>query len=190
MISPKTPTQILIACDRGDEGALDELLPLVYRELRAVAENQLRGERSDHTLQPTALVHEAYLRLIDQREVDWQNRTHFFSVAAEMMRRILVNYARDRNTQKRGGTQHKVALDEAISSTLERDIEVVSLDDALTDLAELDPRQARIVELRFFAGLTVEEVAEVLDVSPATIKREWRTAKLWLKREMTEDGDE
>jgi len=138
-------------------------------------------------LQPTALVHEAYLRLIDQREVNWQNRAQFFGVAAQMMRRILVNHARDRHVQKRGGkaADYKVSLDEAVSYFAERDVELVKLDDALRELETFDARQSRIVELRFFGGLTIEEAAEVLDVSPATVKREWVTAKLWLKREMS-----
>jgi len=163
------------------------LLPVVYNELREIAENYLRRERSDHTLQPTALVHEAYLRLIDQREVDWQNRAQFFGVAAQMMRRILVNHARDRHREKRGGAaaSHKFSLDEAVSYFAERDVELVLLDDALQELEKFDSQQSRIVELRFFGGLSIEEAAEVLSVSPATVKREWTTAKMWLKREMS-----
>ena len=187
MSSQKGVTELLVGWSRGDRSALDELLPVVYGELRSLAANYLHRERPDHTLQPTALVHEAYLRLIDQREVNWQNRAQFFGVAAQMMRRILVNHARDRHASKRGGkaADYKVSLDEAVSYFAERDVELVKLDDALRELETFDARQSRIVELRFFGGLTIEEAAEVLDVSPATVKREWVTAKLWLKREMS-----
>jgi RNA polymerase sigma factor (TIGR02999 family) len=178
-------TQLLNKAQNGDKESLDQLLPLIYDELRRVAANQLRAERENHTLQATALVHEAYLRLLEQREVDWQNRAHFFSIAAEMMRRILVNYAVQRNAKKRGDGVTRLSLDEAISfSTGETDLDLVSLDAALKRLAELDEMQARIVELRFFAGLTVEEVAEVLEISESTIKREWKMAKAWLKTQL------
>ena len=159
-------------------------MPLVYHELRRIAENQLRNEREDHTLQATALVHEAYLRLIEQRDVNWNNRLHFFSIAAEMMRRILVNYAVQRNAQKRGDGATKIALDEAVSFEDKRDFDLVALDEALKNLAEFDEKQARIVELRFFGGLTIEETAEVLEISDSTVKREWRMAKAWLKSQL------
>ena len=168
----------------GDRESLDRLLPLIYDELRRVAANQLQKERPDHTLQATALVHEAYLRLLEQREVDWQNRAHFFSIAAEMMRRILVNYAIQRNAQKRGDGVARLSLEEAISFSDEKDFDLISLDDALKQLAEYDAGAARIVELRFFGGLTIEETAEVLGVSDSTIKREWRMAKAWLKAKL------
>jgi len=176
-------TQLLVDWKSGNQAALDELLPLVYDELRRLAASYLGRERSDHTLQPTALVHEAYLRLIDQRQVNWQNRAQFFGIAAQMMRRILVNHARDRNTAKRGN-QHKVSLDEAVSFFQLPDVELVALDDALTRLAAIDEEQSRLVELRFFGGLTIEETAEVLSTSPATVKREWSLAKAWLHREI------
>jgi len=155
--------------------------PIIYRELRQIASRQLAGERADHTLQPTALVHEAYMRLINQHSVDWQNRAHFFSIAAETMRRILVNHAVQRNAQKRGAGATRIELDEAVSYYDQRELDLVALDDALKSLAEFDPKQAKIVELRFFGGLTVEETASVLDVSESTVKREWRMAKSWLK---------
>ncbi len=174
-------TQLLKKAQTGDKYALDELLPLVYNELRRIAGSQLKNERGDHTLQATALVHEAYLRLIEQRDVDWNNRLHFFSIAAEMMRRILVNYAVQRNAKKRGDGAARISLDEAVSFEDKRDLELIALDDALKNLAEFDQTQARIVELRFFGGLTIEETAEVLDISDSTVKREWRMAKAWLK---------
>lgn len=177
-------TQLLSKAQSGDETALNELLPLVYNELRRVAANQLKSERSNHTLQATALVHEAYLRLLEQKEVDWRNRAHFFSIAAEMMRRILVNYAIQRNAKKRGDGATKIALDEAVSFSAQRDFDLVSLDDALKNLEKFDEKQAKIVELRFFGGLTIEETAEVLEISDSTVKREWRMAKAWLKSQL------
>jgi RNA polymerase sigma factor (TIGR02999 family) len=178
-------TQLLHKAQNGDKESLDTLLPLIYDELRRVAANQLRAERENHTLQATALVHEAYLRLLEQHEVDWQNRAHFFSIAAEMMRRILVNYAIQRNAKKRGDGVTRISLDDAISfSTDEGDLDLVSLDASLKRLAEFDEMQARIVELRFFGGLTIEEVAEVLDISESTVKREWKMAKAWLKTQL------
>lgn len=179
-------TQLLNKAQSGDKESLDTLLPLIYDELRRVAANQLRAERENHTLQATALVHEAYLRLLEQREVDWQNRAHFFSIAAEMMRRILVNYAIQRNAKKRGDGITRISLDDAISfsSGDEGDLDLVSLDAALKSLAEFDETQARIVELRFFGGLTVEEVAEVMNISESTVKREWKMAKAWLKTQL------
>ena len=160
-------------------------MPLVYAELHRLAASYLSRERSNHTLQPTALVNEAYLRLIDQNSVAWQNRAQFFGIAAQMMRRILVNHARDRHADKRGGDAIRLSLDDAISFFEERDVNLVALSDALEQLAKLDLRQSQIVELRFFGGLTIEEVAEHLHASPATIKREWTTAKLWLLREIS-----
>jgi RNA polymerase sigma factor (TIGR02999 family) len=179
---PKTVTQLLVEWNQDDQAALDALLPLVYDELRHLARSYLRRERPDHTLQATALVHEAYLRLIDQRDVTWQNRAHFFGIAAEMMRRILVNHALARQASKRGGPQQKLALDEAVSFAAEREVDLVALDEALQELATFDPRQCQIVELRFFGGLSIEETGEVLGLSPATVKREWGVAKLWLRR--------
>ena len=185
MTSRPDVTVLLKQAHKGDENALNELLPLVYDELRRVASNQLRHERSDHTLQATALVHEAYLRLLEQKEVDWQNRVHFFSIAAEMMRRILVNYAIQRNAKKRGDGAAKIELDEAIGFSKERELDLVILDETLNELAKFDPAQARIVELRFFAGLTIEETAQALGVSDSTVKREWRSAKAWIMARMT-----
>ena len=160
-------------------------MPVVYAELHRLAASYLARERSDHTLQPTALVNEAYLRLINQSSVEWENRAQFFGIAAQMMRRVLVNHARDRHADKRGGHALRVSLDDAISFFEERDVNLVALDDALNSLSELDPQQSKIVELRFFGGLTVEEVAAQLDISPATVKRDWSTAKLWLLREVS-----
>jgi RNA polymerase sigma factor (TIGR02999 family) len=173
-------TQLLIDVSRGNQTAIDELLPLVYGELRSLASNYLRRERTDHTLQPTALVHEAYLRLVDQTQVNWQNRAHFFGMAAQMMRCILVDHARAHNASKRGGEYQKLQLDEKIDSVAERSTELIALDDALTELSTVDEVKSRIVELRYFAGLTVEETAEVLGVTPVTINRHWRMAKAWL----------
>lgn len=179
-------TRLLINWSKGDQKALEELTPLVYSELRRLAQRYLRRERSDHTLQGTALVHEAFLKLIDQRNVQWQNRAHFFGVAAQMIRRILVDYARSRGTAKRGADAVKLSLDEAIGGAVDaRDIDLIALDDALNSLAALDPQQSRIVELRFFTGLSIEETAEVLGISPATVKRDWVTAKALLYRELT-----
>lgn len=177
-------TELLKEAGDGNRAALDELLPLVYDELRRVAQRQLAGERPNHTLQATALVNEAYLRLIEQHSVDWRNRAHFFSIAAEMMRRILVNHAINRKAQKRGAGETRLSLDEAVSFSNEREIDLVLLDEGLKRLAQFDPDQARIVELRFFGGLTVEEVADVMGVSEITIKREWRAAKAWLQSQL------
>jgi RNA polymerase sigma factor (TIGR02999 family) len=178
-------TRLLNKAQDGDKESLDTLLPLIYDELRRVAASQLRAERENHTLQATALVHEAYLRLLEQHEVDWRNRAHFFSIASEMMRRILVNYAVQRNAKKRGDGVTRISLDDAISfSNSEADFDLISLDTALKSLAELDETQARIVELRFFGGLTVEEAAEVMNVSESTVKREWKMAKAWLKTQL------
>lgn len=159
-------------------------MPLVYDELRGLARQYLQRERRDHTLQATGLVHEAYLRLVDQTATTWRDRAHFFAVAASVMRRVLVDYARAHRAAKRGGALEKIELDEAVALTPERHVDLVALDDALKDLGAFDPRQSQIVELRFFGGLTVEEVAEVLEISPRTVKREWRLARAWLRREI------
>ena len=176
----KEITQLLVDWGDGHRDALARLMPLVYDELRRLANHYLRSERPDHTLQPTALVHEAYLRLIDETRVRWQNRAHFFGIAANLMRQILVNHAHSHRAAKRGGAAHKIELDEAVGVAKDEDINLIALDDALTQLATLDPQQGRIVELRFFGGLTIEETAEVLGISTATIKREWISAKAWL----------
>ena len=184
MAPPTEPdlTALLREASRGDRVALDRLMPVVYSELRKLASSYLREERSDHTLQPTALVHEAYLRLSNQRDVEWQNRAHFFGIAAQMMRRILVDHASKRQEAKRDAAAWRVSTAEFDAS--ENAPELLALDRALGELEQIDPQQARIVELRFFAGLTVEETAEVAGISPRTVKREWRTAKAWLRREM------
>jgi RNA polymerase sigma factor (TIGR02999 family) len=184
-------TRLLLRWSEGDASALDRLLPVIYGELRRIASSQLRRERPDHTLAPTALVHELYLRLVDQRRATWQHRAHFFGIAAQLMRRILVDHARERQTTKRGGSATRMSLEYALE---EREaagaahgsdaLEVLSVDQALDRLARLDADQARIVELRFFAGLTVEETAHLLNRSPRTIKREWRLARAWLYREL------
>jgi len=184
MIAPprQQVTQILIDWSEGNDKAADLLMPLVYNELRQLARSYLQRERSDHTLQATGLVHEAYLRLVDQTSVTWRNRAHFFSVAAQMMRRILVDHARRHRTGKRGGEWEKVEFDEALAPAASRSVDLVALDDALQELARLKPEHSQIVELRFFGGLTFEEVAEVLDISPRTAQREWRVARAWLRR--------
>ena len=178
-------TERLIAWGSGETSALDDVMRAVYQELRRMADHYLRLERPDHTLQPTALVHEAYLRLIDQRKVSWQNRAHFFGVAAQMMRRILVDHARTKQRGKRGGAARKLSLDEVMNLSQGRAADLVALDDALKALAEIDPRKSQVVELRFFGCLNVEETAEVLDVSPQTVLRDWKMAKAWLYQEMT-----
>ncbi|HUQ31328.1 MAG TPA: sigma-70 family RNA polymerase sigma factor [Pyrinomonadaceae bacterium] len=182
MDSPGTEsiTQLLIEVTNRNSAAVDVLLPLIYDELRNLAANYLRRERPDHTLQPTALVHEAYMRMVDQTQVNWQNRAHFFGVAAQMMRRILVDHARAHNAEKRGQDFQIISLDENINKSVERSSELIALDEALKTLAELDERKGRIVELRFFGGLSIEETAEVLGVSVPTVKRQWRMAKAWL----------
>ena len=176
-------TALLRDASEGDQAALDRLMPLVYGELRKIAASYLRQERKDHTLQPTALVHEAYLRLTHQKDVAWQNRAHFFGIAAQMMRRILVDHARKRLAAKRDASAWKVATAE-VDGGAESAPELLALDRALEELEKIDPQQAKIVELRFFGGLTVEETAEVAGISPRTVKREWRTAKAWLRREI------
>jgi len=180
----KDITQLLAHWRAGDEAALGQLMPVVYQELRRIADSYLRRERSDHTLQPTALIHEAYLRLIDQSLPQWQNRAHFYGVAAQLMRQILVEHARAQLTQKRGGGAHKVELDEALNYAPDKAAELLALDDALTTLAAFDERKSRLIELRYFGGLTVEETALVLDVSTATVTREQRLAQAWLRQEL------
>jgi RNA polymerase sigma factor (TIGR02999 family) len=177
-------TRLLIEVSSGDQGAVDLLLPVIYDELRKLAANYLRRERPDHTLQPTALVHEAYIRLVDQTRVNWQNRAHFFGVAAQIMRRLLVDHARKHNAEKRGQDFQKLSLDENIDRAVERSSELIALDDALKALAEFDEQKARLVELRYFGGLSIEETADVLGVTPTTVKRHWRFAKAWLHGEM------
>ena len=177
-------TQLLHNWSKGDQSALDQLMPLVYGELRRLASSHLRRERPDHTLQSTALVHEAFMRLVNQQEVHWQSRAHFFGIAAQMIRRILVDYARSQHAEKRGSGAVRMELDAALAIPLKTDVDLVLLNDALDRLAGLDPRQSRLVELRFFAGLSIEETAEVMHLSVATIKREWNSARAWLFREI------
>ena len=178
-------TQLLVRWSDGDAAARDALIPLVYDELRRVARYALGRQRPDHTLGSTALVHEAYMRLVGRTSVHFENRAHFFAVASQLMRRILVDHARKHNAAKRGGDNVTLVLDDAIALPKKREIDLVSLDDALTTLADLDPRQANIVEMRFFGGLSIEETSLVLEISPATVKREWTTARTWLYDEMT-----
>jgi len=177
-------TELLVRWRRGDRTALDSLLPLVYGELQRIANCYLREERPDHTLQSTALVHEAYLRLAQQDFPQWQNRAHFFAVAAQLMRQILVDHARGHRASKRGGHVYKLALDEAQEEPQALDVDIVALDDALKSLAEMDPQQSRVVELKFFGGLSIDDTAEVLGISASTVKRDWITAKAWLFREL------
>ncbi len=188
-LSPRQEvTQVLLDWGKGAADAPERLMPLVYDELRRLARQYLQRERSDHTLQATGLVHEAYLRLVDQTSTTWQNRAHFFGVAAHVMRRILVDYARSHRAEKRGGSREKIMFEEELAPAAERTVDLIALDDALNDLDALDPRQSRIVELRFFGGLTNEEIGTVLDISPRTIKREWRLAKAWLRREIMKES--
>jgi RNA polymerase sigma factor (TIGR02999 family) len=173
-------TKLLLELSNGEHSAVDALLPVVYDELKRLASSYLRRERVGHTLQPTALVHEAYIRLIDQTRVNWQNRAHFFGIAANVMRRILVDHARRHNADKRGVEFQKFSLDENVDKAIEISNELVALDDALNELAKVDPNNARLVELRYFGGLTFEETAEVMNVSVITVKRHWRVARAWL----------
>ena len=185
MPQPEEVTILLKAMTSGDENAPEKLLPIIYNDLRRLAGAYLSNERKDHTLQPTALVHEAYIRLVDWENVSWQNRAHFFAVAAQVMRRILVDHARGKKAEKRGGFGQLLSLDEAVSFAEKKDVDLVALDDALNELEKSDARQAKIVELRFFGGLTIEETAEALRISPATVKNEWAFAKAWLRVELT-----
>jgi len=184
---PSTPeiTQMLRAWTAGDQQALEKLTPLVHRELHRVARRYMAGERSGHTLQTTALVNEVYLRLVDCGQVNWHDRAHFFAVSAQLMRRILVDFARSRGYQKRGGNAPHISLDDAPPVCSEPDPNLLALDDALKALAELDRRKSRVVELRFFGGLNIEETAEILGVSAVTVMRDWRLAKIWLLRELS-----
>lgn len=175
-------TQLLINWGKGDRRALDDMLPLVYGELKRVAKYYLSRERPGHTLQTTALVHEAYIRMIDQQHVDWKNRAHFFSLASEMMRRILVNYARDRAAAKRGGNPQRISLSNLDEAAQQPNIDLIALDQSLTELGKEDERKARIVELKYFGGMTNNEIAEVLKISDATVEREWMVARAWLYR--------
>jgi RNA polymerase sigma-70 factor, ECF subfamily len=186
MSTPPTPdiTRLLADWRQGDQDALERLTPLVYQELHKLAQSYLRRERPGHTLQPTALIHEAYLRLVHQNIAEYQNRTHFYGVAARLMRQILVEYARSQSAEKRGGGATRLALDEALDYSEEAAGELTALDDALTALAEFDPRKARVIELRYFGGLSVEETAEILDLSVPTVVRDQRMAQAWLHREM------
>ena len=177
-------TSLLIDWGNGDQEALAKLLPLVESELRRLAHNYMRRENPDHTLQTTALVNEAYLKLVDQKRTRWQNRAHFFGIAAQIMRRILLNYARDRHRAKRGGALVQVSLSQATVLSVEASSELLALDEALQRLTSLDERKGRVVELRYFGGLEVEEIAEVLKVSPVTVMRDWKFAKAWLAREI------
>ena len=183
--SPSDATDLLLAWSSGDASALDKLMPLVYQELRRLALRHMRQERAGHTLQATALVNEVYLRLVDVNRIQWQNRAHFFAVAAQTMRRILVEFARQRHRQKRGGDVVHVTLDDAPDVVQDSGLDLVALNDALATLATFDPRMSQVVELRFFGGLTVEETAAVLSVSPETVMRDWKTAKVWLLRELS-----
>jgi len=192
MITPPAPplelTQLLLEWSKGNQTALDKLTPLIYRELKRLARQYLARERIGHTLQTTDLVHEAYLRLVDQRRVRWQNRSHFFAVAAQLMRRILVDHARRHKRVKRGGGATMVSLDEAAVASRQLDVDLLALDEALNRLAEIDQRKARIVELRFFGGLEVEETAVYLKISEITVMREWKMAKAWLHRELSDES--
>ena len=184
VLAPQEFTQLLVNWRNGDKRALDQMTPVLYEELRRLARHFLAAERPDHTLQPTALVHEAYMRLVDQRSVDWKNRAHFLGVAASMMRRILINHARANQAAKREGFTRAIALEDALGVFTNPQIDVLELNHALQQLTHLDPQQGRVVELRYFGGLTIEETAEVMGISPATVKREWGTARLWLMQQI------
>ncbi len=187
MTPSKDTTQMLIDWSHGDREVIHQLMPLVYDELRRLASHYLRHERPDHTLQATALVHEAYLQLVDQRQVTWKNRAHFIGLAAQLMRRILVEHARRHQAAKRGSSEQMLALEEALDFSKEREVDLVALDDALNSLETIDPQKSRIVELRFFGGLTVEETAEALGVSSVTVYRAWRLTKAWLQGEIEKE---
>src|SRR5712692_8808582 len=186
--SPEDVSQLLVAWGNGDQTARDQLMPLVYDELHRLAHGYMNRERPGHTLQTSALMNEAFIRLVDQKDVHWQNRAHFFGLAAQMMRRILVDYARNRRYAKRGGDARHVSLDESMIVSEARTAEVVALDNALKGLTEIDPRKSQIVELRFFGGLSIEETAEVLKVSPGTVMRDWTLAKAWLRKQMSSNN--
>jgi RNA polymerase sigma factor (TIGR02999 family) len=180
-------TQLLLEARSGSQTAVDALFEAVYVELRRMAKDYLRDERSDHTLQPTALVHEAYLRLVGGQPIEWQNRAQFFSIATQVMRHILVDHARKHTADKRGHGTGKLSLDDALDLAADRNIDLVALDDALVTLASLDEQQSKIVEFRFFGGLTIKEIAEILGVSEMTVSRKWKTARLWLHQQVTRD---
>jgi RNA polymerase sigma factor (TIGR02999 family) len=182
---PSQVTLLLQEWRGGDQEAFDALLPLVYKELRRLAHFQLRNERPDHTLQSAALVHEAYLRLIGLNSPEWESRSHFFAIAAQLMRQILVDYARRHAAKKRGGSLCKLSLEDATMGSRGKDVDVLALDDALKSLAKIDARQSRVVELRFFAGLSLAEISEVLEIAPATVQRDWTAARAWLHREIS-----
>ena len=182
-------TRLLLAWRHGRQDALDELIPIVYEELRQQAHRYLQREQKGHSLQTTALINEAYLRLLDCKKVGWKNRAHFFAVTAQMMRHILVDYARSRRSKKRGGDLEKTTLDQKLTFSIARNSDLVALDDALNELALIDERRSRVVELRFFGGLSIEETAEVLGVCPDTVVRDWRLAKVWLAREVKKSGE-
>ena len=184
MTEPRNITQLLDAWGNGDKGALDALMPAVYDELRRQASRYLRREQPGHTLQTTALINEAYLRLVDQNKTRWQNRAQFFGIAAQLMRRILVDHARTKHRAKRGGSNIRVSLTDVSASTSAPEVDLIELDEALNRLAEIDEQQSKIVELRFFSGLNVEETAAALNISPGTVKRDWSVAKAWLHREL------
>lgn len=186
--SPQEVTQLLLDWNEGNRDALEKLMPLVYKELRRLAHQYLRKERAGHTMLTTDLVHEAYLRLVDQKRVHWQNRAHFFGIAANLMRRILVDHARRKRRTKRGAGAHRVSLNEATIMSQQSEVDILAIDEALAKLAQLDERKARVVELRFFGGLEVEEAAEFLQVSPITVMRDWKMAKAWLHRALSNDS--
>jgi RNA polymerase sigma-70 factor (ECF subfamily) len=186
MSSPEGVTQLLIDWSKGDQAALEKLMPLVYSELRRLATNYLRRERQGHTLQPTALVNEAYLRLVDQKNAQWQNRAQFFGISAQLMRRILVDHARQHQAVKRGGVdQQRLSITSAEVFATQPEVDLLALNEALEELAKLDPQQERIVELKFFGGLSIEETAEVLGVGHATVERDWKLARAWLRRQLS-----
>ena len=180
-------TQLLLAWGSGDQAALDRLMPLVYQELRRLAKNYMRRQNPGHTLQTTALVNEAYLRLIDSSRVNWQNRTHFFAISAQLMRRVLVDFARASNSLKRGGEFQEVSFEDAVAVPFEQKMDLVALDEALKKLADLNQRQSQIVELRYFGGLSEEEIAAALDISVRTVRRDWSVARAWLYRELNKN---
>jgi RNA polymerase sigma factor (TIGR02999 family) len=184
-VSTKLVTELLQRWGQGDSTALEKLLPLVYNELRRIADRQLRRERPNHTLQPTALVHEVYLKLVDQNRIEWQNRAQFYAVAAQLIRRILVDHVRNRRTAKRGAGAVTLTLEDAVFEPAGKDIDLIKLDDALFSLSRKDEQQSRVVEMRFFGGLSIEETAEALGVSASTVKRDWLAAKAWLYRDMS-----
>jgi RNA polymerase sigma factor (TIGR02999 family) len=182
--SKENVTQILQAWSSGNQKAFDELFSIVYKELHRIAAAYMRRERPTHTLQPTALINEAYLKLVDKPTMNWRNRAHFYAVAAKIMRRILIDHAREHAAQKRGGGNEKLALEEGLVHEEERDVDLVKLDEALSAFEKIDPEKSRIIELRFFGGLSIEETAEVLSISASTVKRDWRTARAWLRRSL------